>query len=551
MYRVSLTESLFPAVRDGPVEKVTIGDLLRRAAQAHSDTIALKEVGADGAIGRTWTYAELAADAERLGRALAARHPPGARIAVYANNLPEWVLLEFGSAMAGLTLVTVNPAYQARELKYVLEQSRSEAIYYVAEFRGTAMTAIVEQACATIPAIRHRILLTDPAALFDGAERGVLPSVAPDDVAQVQYTSGTTGFPKGALLHHHGLVQNARDVMARFELGAGHSFMHMMPLFHTTGCAMIVLGTIGAGATMLLAPLFDPAMIVKVIERERPSHLLGVPTMLVALTDEAVKSGRDVSSLKRIMSGGAMVAPELVNRVKAVFGTTVEILYGQTETSPVITMVWKDDALADLTGTIGQPLPNADVAILDPQTNAVLPIGEQGEICTRGYHVMTGYNDNPEATAKAIDADDWLHTGDLGRMDERGYVAITGRVKEMIIRGGENLFPVEIENAMLEHPDVGEAAVVGVPCPVYGEEVACFMRPSASRRPGPAELKAFVRERLSPQKTPKHWIWVDAWPLTGSGKIQKFRLAEQFAAGEHQAEQVPVRSAQPQSAPTV
>ena len=533
MYRVSLTESCFPAVRDEAVEKIAIGDLLRRRAEAHADTIALKEVGYDGAIGRTWTYAELLSDAERLARALASRHPPGARIAVYANNLPEWVLLEFGSAMAGLVLVTVNPAYQKRELKYVLEQSRSEAIYYVEEFRGSPMKAIADEACAELPAIKHRILLTDHAALFEGEDRGQLPQVAPGDVTQIQYTSGTTGFPKGALLHHHGLVQNARDVMARFELGAGDVFLHMMPLFHTTGCAMIVLGSIGAGATMLLTPVFDPAMIVKVIERERPGFLLGVPTMLVALVDEAVRSGRDVSSFRRIMSGGAMVAPELVNRVKAAFGPTVEILYGQTETSPVITMVWKDDALADLTGTIGQPLPNIDVAILDPATGAVLPIGEQGEICTRGYHVMTGYNDNPEATAKAIDADGWLHTGDLGRMDERGYVRITGRVKDMIIRGGENLFPAEIENAMLEHDDVAEVAVVGVPCPTYGEQVACFMRASGGRRPEPAELKAFIRERLSPQKTPKHWIWVDQWPMTGSGKIQKFKLAEQFAAGEH------------------
>lgn len=533
MYRVSLTQSLFPAVRDRAVETITIGDLLRDRAQAHPGTIALKQFGYDGAIGRTWTYAELRADAERLGRALASRHAPGARIAVYANNVPEWVLLEFGSAMAGTTLVTVNPAYQKRELKYVLEQSRSEAIYYVEEFRGSAMKAIADEVCAEIPAIEQRILLTDHAALFDGEDRGTLPEVAPGDVTQIQYTSGTTGFPKGALLHHHGLVQNARDVMARFGLGAGDVFMHMMPLFHTTGCAVLVLGIIDAGATMLLPPMFDPAMIVKVIERERPGHLLGVPTMLVALVDEAVRSGRDVSSFRRIMSGGAMVAPELINRVKAAFGPTVEIVYGQTECSPVITMVWQDDALADVTGTIGQPLPNMDVAILDPKTGAVLPIGEQGEICTRGYHVMTGYNDNPEATAKAIDADGWLHTGDLGRMDSRGYVSITGRVKEMIIRGGENLFPAEIENAMLEHPDVGEVAVVGVPCPTYGEQVACFMRASGGRRPDGAELKAFIRERLSPQKTPKHWIWVDQWPMTGSGKIQKFKLAEQFAAGEH------------------
>ncbi len=533
MYRVSLTESYFPAVRDEAVEKLTIGDLLRRRAQTHAGTIALKEVGYDGDVGRTWTYAELLADADRLGRALASRHGPGTRIAVYANNLPEWILLEFGSAMAGLVLVTVNPAYQKRELKYVLEQSRSEAIYYVEEFRGSPMKAIADEVCDGLPAIAHRILLTDHAALFDGEDRGSLPEVSSGDVTQIQYTSGTTGFPKGALLHHHGLVQNARDIMTRFGLEAGDVFLHQMPLFHTTGCAICVLGIIDAGATMLLPPMFDPAMIVRVIEREQPGFLLGVPTMLVALVDEAVRSGRDVSSFKRIMSGGAMVAPDLLNRAKATFGTMVEIVYGQSECSPVITMVWKDDAIADLTGTIGQPLPNMDVAILDPKTHAVLPIGEQGEICTRGYHVMTGYNDNPEATAKAIDADGWLHTGDLGRMDARGYVTITGRVKEMIIRGGENLFPAEIENAMLEHEDVGEVAVVGVPCPVYGEQVACFMRPSGSRRPDPAELKAFIRERLSPQKTPKHWIWVDQWPLTGSGKIQKFKLAEQFEAGEH------------------
>jgi len=533
MYRVSLTESCFPAVHEGAVEKLTIGDLVRRQAQAHAGTIALKEVGYDGEIARAWTYAQLLGDAERLGRALASRHAPGARIAVYANNIPEWVLLELGSAMAGTVLVTVNPAYQKRELKYVLEQSRSEAIYYIEEFRGSPMKAIADEVCAELPAIHHRILLTDHAALFDGADRGALPEVSPGDVTQIQYTSGTTGFPKGALLHHHGLVQNARDVMARFGLGAGDVFLHQMPLFHTTGCAICVLGIIDAGATLLLPPMFDPAMIVRVIERERPGFLLGVPTMLVALVDEAVRSGGDVSSFKRIMSGGAMVAPELINRVRAAFGPTVEIVYGQTECSPVITMVWKDDAMADLTGTIGQPLPNMDVAILDPNTGAVLPLGEQGEICTRGYHVMTGYNDNPEATAKAIDADGWLHTGDLGRMDSRGYVAITGRVKEMIIRGGENLFPAEIENAMLEHADVGEVAVVGVPCPTYGEQVACFMRASGDRRPEPAELKAFIRERLSPQKTPKHWVWVDQWPLTGSGKIQKFKLAEQFVAGEH------------------
>jgi len=250
--------------------------------------------------------------------------------------------------------------------------------------------------------------------------------------------------------------------------------------------------------------------------------------MLVALLHEIETSGRDVSSLRRMVSGGAMVAPELIRKARELTGCVVQIVYGQTEASPIITQTRIDDSPEELSQTIGQPLPHMEVAILDPQTRAILPLGEQGEICTRGYHVMTGYNDNPEATAQAIDGDGWLHTGDLGRMDSRGYLQITGRVKEMIIRGGENLFPAEIENAMLEHEEIAEVAVVGVPSETYGEEVACFLRARGDVRPPTDELKRFIRERLSPQKTPAYWIWVEEWPLTGSGKIQKFKLAEQF-----------------------
>lgn len=532
MYQVRLKESFFPAVSDGECRPMTIGAMLRERAAAAPNRAAMKELTADGDIARSWTYGELLRDSERLARALASRHAPGSRIAVYANNIPEWVLLELASAIAGVTLVTVNPAYQRRELKYVLEQSRAEGVYLVESFRGNPMRRIAEEASAGNPAIKTMIDLTDHAALFDGEAAGVLPDVRPDDVTQIQYTSGTTGFPKGALLHHHGLLQNGLDAMRRSGIEAGDVFIHYMPLFHTTGCAIMTLGGLGAGATFLLAPLFDPAMVARVIERERPKFLLGVPTMLVALIAEVEKTGRDVSSIRRIMSGGAMVAPELCRKAKEVFGASIQIVYGQTESSPVITLAWHDDAFEDLTQTIGQPLPHMEVSIRDPQTNKVVPVGEQGEICCRGYHVMHGYNDNPEATAKAIDRDGWLHTGDLGRMDERGYVKITGRVKEMIIRGGENLFPAEIENALLEHEAIAEIAVVGVPDEKWGEEVACFIRPSGSARPSAAELKQFIRARLSPQKTPVYWIYVDEWPLTGSGKIQKFRLAESFQRGE-------------------
>lgn len=535
MYDVSLKESYFPAQGDLP-EALTIGDLLRRSAERYADEPALIELTYAGEHGRKWTYRAFYDDCRRLAHALASRHAQGARMAVWAPNIPEWIMLEYASAMAGLLLVTVNPAYQARELKYVLEQSRSEAIYYVDEFRGNPMRKIADEVCDGIPAIKHRILMTDHDLLFAGESDGVeLPLVEPQDATQIQYTSGTTGFPKGALLHHRGLVQNALDTLTRGGVRAGDSFVHHMPLFHTTGCAMLAVGGIGLGATMLLAPMFDPEMIARVIERDRPRYLLGVPTMIVALIDEVQKSGRDVSSIERMMSGGAMVAPELVRKAEQVFGSTIQIVYGQTESSPVITQAWREDSLEDLTQTIGQPLPHVEVSIRDPQTNKVVPCGAQGEICTRGYLVMTGYNDNPDATKAAIDLEGWLHTGDLGRMDTRGYVAITGRVKEMIIRGGENLFPAEIENAMLEHPEIAEVAVVGVPDEKWGEQVACFMRVRADEKPDAAALKTFIRERLSPQKTPSYWIYVDEWPLTGSGKIRKFKLAEAFERGEFDA----------------
>lgn len=512
---------------------LTIGAMLAKQAAARGDAPALKELTSAGEIGRAWTYAALHEDATRLARALASRHAKGARVAVWANNIPEWVLMEFASAMAGLTLVTINPAFQARELKYVLEQSRAEGLYLVDEFRGNPMAKIADEVCAEVPQIRHRIRLTDHAALYEGADRGRLPDVAPSDVCQIQYTSGTTGFPKGALLHHWGLLKNGHDSMTRAGVDPGDAFVHHMPLFHTTGCAILVLGGLARGASMLLAPIFDPDMIVKVIEREQPKFMLGVPTMIVALIEAVEKSGRDVSSIKRIMSGGSMVPPELVRKAQAVFGSVIQIVYGQTEASPVITQTRHDDAFEDLCGTIGSPLPDVDVSIRDVATNSVVPIGAQGEICARGYLIMDGYNDNPEATAKAIDKDGWLHTGDLGRMDERGFLKITGRVKEMIIRGGENLFPAEIENALLEHEEIVEIAVVGVPDEKWGEQVACFMRARAAARPTPAALKAFVRERLAAQKTPAYWIWVDAWPLTGSGKIQKFKLAEAFGRGDY------------------
>lgn len=492
----------------------------------------MRSLDALGNVLKTWSFADLLQDAEQLGKILVSRHSKGARLAVYANNVPQWVLLEFAAALAGMVLVTVNPSFQHRELKYVLEQSGAEALYYVEEFRGNAMGEIARAVCGGSSRRLMLIELTDDRALYDGTPATELPDVRPAEIAQIQYTSGTTGFPKGALLHHNGLARNAINTVIRAGLKEGSVYVHHMPLFHTTGCAVLVLGGVAVGSCMLLAPNFDPRVAVKVIERERADFLSGVPTMLVALMDVVDATGADVSSVQRIISGGAMVAPELCRRARSTFGAPIQIVYGQTETSPAITQTWYEDTLEDLTETTGQPVPHVEVAILAPGTEEVLPTGMQGEICCRGYNVMAGYNDNPDATAETITATGWLRTGDLGTMDARGYVKISGRVKEMIIRGGENLFPVEIENAVLEHGSVAEAAVVGVADPVLGERVICFLKSSGRHHPSEAELKSFIRERLSPQKTPAEWIWVQAWPLTGSGKIQKFKLRQLYEDGQ-------------------
>jgi len=528
MYQVDLKESFFPAQSDGEWTPITIPEMLEGCAEKWGNITALRELDYDGSFGRQWTYGELLRDAKKLSNALASRHSQGSKVAVYANNIPEWVVFEYAASMAGLVLVTVNPAYQESELKFVLEQSGSEAVYFTEEYRGNPMGEIVRKTTQDMPAIKHLIDLKNNAALYVGSEKIHNRIVRHDDAVQIQYTSGTTGFPKGALLHHNGLIKNGRDCLNRMHCTPGDQIVHFMPMFHTTGCAMMVLGGMSVGQTINLAPIFDPVMLVDVIEREKPRMIFGVPTMLMALLEVIKSTGKDVTFVERLCSGGSMVSPELCREVREVFDAPLNIVYGQTEASPVITQTYTDDAFEDLTQTIGQPLPDMDVAILSTETNEMLPIGQQGEICARGYNIMHGYNDNPEATAAAIDADKWLHTGDLGTMDSRGYIKITGRVKEMIIRGGENLFPVEIENRILEHPAIAEAAVVGIPDKKWGEQVGCFMRASGDDKPTPDELKAFVRERLSPQKTPVFWEWVEEWPLTGSGKIQKFKLREDY-----------------------
>lgn len=535
MYDLKLTEAQCPAQADTEYRERTIEEALREQAAERPDALALRELLADGTIGREWTFAELLADAERCGRALAARHPAGTRIAIMGSNCPEWVLVQYGAALAGLVLVTVNPSFTAREVRYVLEQSGSGAVYYQPNVRTSALRPIVDEAAAGLQASDFIIDIEDHGDLFAGEKDGDLRPTGPMDIVMIQYTSGTTGFPKGVLLHQHGLVQSNKDVFDRWRLAPGKTVTCPFPLFHTAGSAVCVLGTMAHGACLLLVSVFDPVAVAKAIEREKPEILGGVPTMIFAIIEAARATGTNVACVETVISGGAMVQPSLNQAARETFGVPILIVYGQTETYPAITAAWPTDTGSDLTETIGQPIAHIEVAILSPSDNSVCALDEQGEICMRGYNQMAGYNDNPEATAQTIDADGWLHTGDLGTMNERGYCRITGRVKEMIIRGGENLFPAEIEAAMLEHPAVAEVAVAGVPDEKWGEIVVCFMRVSAGDAgalPSDDELKAHIRARLSPQKTPAHWVWVKEFPLTGSGKIQKFQLAESFARGE-------------------
>ncbi|QJB68871.1 class I adenylate-forming enzyme family protein [Parasphingorhabdus halotolerans] len=532
MYQVKLTESFFPARADTPYRETTVARLLREQADTRRNELALQELLEDASIGRTWTYAELLADCEKLGRALASRHPAGARIAIWASNCPEWVLMQYAAMLAGLTVVTVNPAYIARELRYVLEQSGAVGLYHSSAVRGRALGPVAEEACYGLANAVQQFDISDMDTLLDGPENVDLRETHPDHIMQIQYTSGTTGLPKGVLLKQGGVLQNNADIVGRWGVEPGDGILVPTPLFHAGGSAFM-FGALTTGAVYISVPYFDPALMINAIESTRPRFTGGVPTMLVLMVDEVKRSGKDMSSVERMMCGAAMVAPELAKNARSLFGAPVHVIYGQTEAAPGITFSFADDSEEDLTQTIGQPLPHMDVAILNPSDNSVCAIGEQGEICVRGYNVMHGYNDNPEATADAIDQDGWLHSGDLGTMDERGYLKITGRVKEMIIKGGENLFPAEIENAMLEHPMVAEVAVAGVPDDKYGELVACFMRAVDGQKPDENELRTFIRERLSPQKTPSFWLWVEEWPMTGSGKIQKFALSEAFVRGDY------------------
>ncbi|HVB46345.1 MAG TPA: AMP-binding protein [Streptosporangiaceae bacterium] len=525
-----LTTSYWPADASSPVRQTTVGGVLRAAAAAGPNLLAMVGGLPEAGGRRRWTYAELLADAERAARALTARFAPGEPIAVWAPNLPEWVVLEYAAALAGLVLVTVNPALRPAELSYVLNQSGAVGIFLLPEFRGP-MAEYLREIRPEVPALRAVLYFTDwDDFLTSAPDEAVFPEVRPQDIAQIQYTSGTAGFPKGAELHHLGLTNNARFYAERIGLRPGEVHVNPMPLFHTSGCGMGVLGTAQHHAVHVPVLAFDPGLVLELCETERAAAVAGVPTMLIAMLEHPDLARRDLSALRVVVSGGAPVPAELVRRVEQRFDVRFSIVFGTTECSPLVTQVKLTDAPRDRAQTLGSPMPQTEVKIADTETGESVPVGQVGELCARGYLVMRGYHDAPEATGAAIDAENWYHTGDLASLDERGYLRIEGRIKDMIIRGGENIYPREIEDVLFAHPAVAQAAVVGVPDAKWGEVVAAFVRLVPGQAAvSPDELRTYCRERLAPYKTPLHWLFVDEFPMTPSGKIQKFKLRERYA----------------------
>ncbi|ULX50864.1 long-chain fatty acid--CoA ligase [Cupriavidus taiwanensis] len=519
-----------------PILDMTTGDALGAAAMRHPHRTALVEVtvpgqqsltGASGTA-RRWSYAELMRDAERCARWLLTRFEPGERVCLWAPNVPEWVILQYGAALAGLVLVTANPGLRAAELRYVLTQSQASGLLYTAEFRGTDMSAI---AAEVADCVRERFCLSDwQGEVLTCRSEAELPTVLPTDPAQIQYTSGTTGQPKGALLHHRGLVTNAAYVAARAGMN-GSILMSPMPLFHTAGAVLSSLGAITTGSTYVLPLMFEPALVLAAIERERCDFLFGVPTMLIAMLEHPGRGEVDLGSLKVASSGGAPVPPELLRRIEREFGCDLITVYGQTEASPIICQSSPADSQDDKANTAGYPLPQVEVRIVDPAGSGMVATGQEGEIQARGYQCMLGYFNMPEATSAAFSADGWLRTGDLGTMDERGYLRVTGRLKDMIIRGGENIYPAEVEARLIEHPAVAMAAVFGLPDEKWGEVVAVAIRFREGGIPEQDALRQFLRLQLASHKVPTRWFRCSEFPMTGSGKVQKFRLRELAQAG--------------------
>ncbi len=510
----------------------TVGGLLREQAAAHPDTVALVATRHDGSAGR-WTYAELLDEASRVAGTLLELAGPGGHVAIWAPNVAEWTIVQYAAGLAGVVLVALNPALRPGELEYALTLSRSTVLLHADRVRDHDLTGVVADVAPRVAGLARVVSLSDTDRLhgtpLDGGSPDMPERSAPDAPAMMQFTSGTTGRPKGVLLAHRSLLNNARLTMHTAEARDGAVAVAPLPTFHTAGCVISTLGPAVLGGTVVLIERFEPGAVLDAMRDERATILKSVPTVLGAVLHEARRRDGRAPALDTVLVGAATVPGSMITAVRETFGAFVHNLYGQTELSPVLSLTRRSDTADDLVRSVGRPLPHTGARIVDPATGDVVPLGTVGEVCARGYNQMLCYYDDPGATAAAVDDEGWVHTGDLGSMDDRGMITLTGRLKELIIRGGENIAPAEIEVALAEHPAVAASAVVGLPDPTWGEIVAAAVVTHEPQEPGfTDELAAHCLERLTPYKVPVRWFLVDELPMTPSGKVQKFVLRDRL-----------------------
>ena len=516
----------------------TIGDNFDRTATAQPDAEALVEVSS----GRRWTYGALREEVDSVASGLlAAGLAKGDRVGIWAPNLAEWTLVQYATAKLGVVLVNVNPAYRAHELEFVLKQAGVSLLVAATSFKTSDYAAMVQEVRPNCPDLRRVVFIGTPDwdALVDagrGRDRAELArrqsELSPDDPINIQYTSGTTGFPKGATLSHHNILNNGYFVGRICGYTAADRVCIPVPFYHCFGMVMGNLACTSNGATMVIpGPGFDPKTALHAVASERCTSLYGVPTMFIAELNSPDFDSYDLSSLRTGIMAGSPCPVEVMKQVVDRMGMTeVTICYGMTETSPVSTQTRTDDALELRVSTVGQVHPHIEVKVIDPGSGLTLPRGVPGELCTRGYSVMLGYWNEPERTAEAIDRARWMHTGDIGIMDAEGFLTITGRIKDMVIRGGENIYPREIEEFLYTHPDILDAQVVGVPDAKYGEELCAWV----TLRDGAPELTAeslreFATGRLAHYKIPRYVLVVDEFPMTVTGKVRKVEMRERSA----------------------
>jgi fatty-acyl-CoA synthase len=516
-----------------PLLGETIGENLRRVVEQHGDREALVVRSQ----GYRATYHELWEQTTRAARGLMARGvQQGDRVGIWAPNRAEWVVIQYATARIGAILVNINPAYKGTELEYVLNQSGISLLLLARAFRQSDYVGMLASVRDRCPTLRESIVLDDGwGALLADAERVPAAALSEregalqfDDAINIQYTSGTTGFPKGATLSHHNILNNGFFIGETLGYGAEDRVCIPVPFYHCFGMVLGNLACTTHGSCMVIpGEAFDAQAVLETVQAERCTSLYGVPTMFIAELDHPEFERFDLSSLRTGIMAGSPCPVEVMRRVQSrMHMHEVTICYGMTETSPVSTQTALDDPLEKRVGSVGRVHPHVEIKIVDPASGAVVPRGAAGELCTRGYSVMLGYWNNDEETRGAIDEARWMHTGDLATMDEEGYVNIVGRIKDMIIRGGENIYPREIEEYLYTHPDVSDVQVIGVPSARYGEEVMAWIRLREGAALSTDDLDAYCRGKIATYKIPRYWKLVDGFPMTVTGKVQKFRMRE-------------------------